>query len=79
MNTQKPLDPFVGNLRAGIWLIGISCWIFGLTDRSIAAFADGYLTTPETLQVGTLLFLLVSWLFLKPNSFRVLPRNEGSI
>jgi hypothetical protein len=46
MNDQQPSDSkeFVGNLKNGIWLFGLSSWLFGITDRSIASFADGYLS-----------------------------------
>jgi len=45
---------------------GIPSWLFGITDRSIASFADGYLSTIELFQLFTASFLFMSWLYLKP-------------
>jgi len=52
--------------QKSIWLLGIPSWLFGLTDRSIAAFADGYLSTVELLHLVMTSFFFVGWLFLKP-------------
>ncbi|MBW4554751.1 MAG: hypothetical protein KME59_02200 [Trichormus sp. ATA11-4-KO1] len=57
---------FISKLRTGVWLFGIPSWIFGITDRSWAAFADGYLSTMEVFQLLTTSFFFVSWLYLKP-------------
>ncbi|MFB2919522.1 MULTISPECIES: hypothetical protein [Aerosakkonema] len=62
---------FLANLKSGIWLVGISSWLFGITDRSIAALADGYLSAIDIAQLFTAFFFFVSWLFLKPKSTRV--------
>ena len=45
MDKQKSPEAkaFIGNLKNGIWLFGISSWLFGITDRSIATLSDGYL------------------------------------
>ncbi len=64
------LLPFLASLKNGIWLLGISFWIFGLLDRSMAAFADGYLSAGDMAQLFTASFFFVSWLFLKPASPR---------
>ena len=58
---------FLGKLRNAIWLLGISCWLFGITDRSIASFSDGYLSAWDIIQLSTASFFFVSWLFLKPS------------
>lgn len=73
MNKQKPpeLYTFLGNLRNGIWLVGVSSWIFGITDRSIATLSDGYLSALDVTQLLTASFFFVSWLFLKPTSKQV--------
>jgi hypothetical protein len=62
---NKP-EPFLGNLRWGIWLLGISSWLFGIADRSLASLADGYLSALDITQLFTASFFFVSWLFLKP-------------
>lgn len=59
-------DPFSGNLKQGIWFFGVSSWLFGITDRSIACFSDGYLSAIDITQLFTASFFFVSWLFLKP-------------
>lgn len=71
-NKSVELAMFLGNLKNGIWLIGIPSWAFGIADRSLAAFADGYLSAMELTQLVTTAFLLVSWLYLKPEeSFNI--------
>jgi hypothetical protein len=67
-NKQQTLEQsvFFGKLRNAIWLLGISSWLFGITDRSIASFADGYLSAWDLIQLFTASFFFVSWLFLKP-------------
>jgi len=59
---------FLGSLRNGIWFIGISSWLFGISDRTIASLADGYLSAIDIIQLFTASFFFVSWLFLKPTS-----------
>lgn len=69
-NKQQELEKsvFLGKLRNAIWLLGISSWLFGITDRSIASFSDGYLSAWDIIQLATASFFFVSWLFLKPTS-----------
>jgi hypothetical protein len=70
MNNEQASDisAFLGNLKYGIWLLGISSWLFGITDRSIASLSDGYLSALDIVQLFTASFFFVSWLFLKPRS-----------
>ncbi len=63
---QPPKSDFLDKLRWGIWIVGISSWVFGITDRSFASFADGYLSAIDITQLFTASFFFVSWLFLKP-------------
>ena len=71
-NPPAQLATFVGNLRNGVWLIGIPSWLFGVTDRTIAAFADGYISAIELAQLFTAAFFLVGWISLKPEeSFNI--------
>ncbi|HEY9804386.1 MAG TPA: hypothetical protein V6D25_28900 [Leptolyngbyaceae cyanobacterium] len=65
---QAETREFVGNLKNGIWLFGLSSWVFGITDRSIASFADGYLSALDLTQLFTAATFFVAWLFLKPTS-----------
>ncbi|MDZ8262040.1 hypothetical protein [Nostoc sp. ChiQUE01b] len=57
---------FIDQIKSNIWLFGIPSWLFGITDRSIAAFVDGYLSPIEIFQLFTASFFFVSWLYLKP-------------
>jgi hypothetical protein len=57
---------FIDQIKSSIWLFGIPSWLFGITDRSIAAFADCYLSTIEIFQLFTTSLFFVSWLYLKP-------------
>jgi hypothetical protein len=65
---QTEMARFLGRLKSGIWLIGISSWLFGISDRTIASLADGYLSAIDIIQLFTASFFFVSWLFLKPSS-----------
>ncbi|MDB9376210.1 hypothetical protein [Nodularia sphaerocarpa] len=67
MTDKQPKNQqFVGNLKNGIWLFGLSSWVLGITDRSIASFADGYLSALDLTQLFTAATFLTAWLFLKP-------------
>ncbi len=68
-NEQQVIEQsiFLGKLRNAIWLLGVSSWLFGITDRSIASFSDGYLSALDIVQLFTASFFFVSWLFLKPS------------
>lgn len=68
MNNQQSSEAslFLGSLKNGIWFLGISSWLFGITDRSIASLSDGYLSALDIAQLFTAAFFFVSWLFLKP-------------
>jgi hypothetical protein len=68
--------PFLGNFKQGIWLLGVSFWVFGIIDRSIASFSDGYLSATDAVQLFTASFFFISWLFLKPT--RQLKVSESS-
>jgi hypothetical protein len=67
-SSEKPTegDQFTLQLKRGIWLIGILAWLFSLSDRGVAAFADGYLSPTEGLTVLAIALLFLSWLSLKP-------------
>ncbi len=64
----------LSRLRGGIWLFGVSAWLFGIIDRSIATLADGYLSALDITQLFTASFFFVSWLFLKPTAPKFLLR-----
>jgi hypothetical protein len=57
----------LATLKDSIWLLGIPCWVFGVSDRGLAAFADGYLSPTEILHLLTTSFFFMFWLFLKPD------------
>lgn len=58
---------FLGTPKQRIWLLGVSFWVFGIIDRSIAIFSDGYLSALDLIQLLTASFFFVGWLFLKPS------------
>lgn len=74
MNSNQSKNTFVevdiailiDKIKNGIWLFGIPSWLFGITDRSFAAFTDGYVSTLEIFQLFTASFFFFSWLYLKP-------------
>ena len=66
MNKQENIENFPLTLRKAIWLIGTSSWIFGISDRTLASFADSYISATDLIQLCTASFFFVSWLFLKP-------------
>ncbi|MCG6136012.1 MAG: hypothetical protein MET45_15380 [Nostoc sp. LLA-1] len=59
---------FISKFKTGIWLVGIPSWIFGITDRSVDALADGYLSGGEIFQLFTTSLFFLSWLYLKPET-----------
>ncbi len=65
-NQYEDLSILVVKLKNRIWNLGIPSWLFGITDRSVASFADGYLSAIELFQIITASFLFLSWLYLKP-------------
>lgn len=68
MNNQQisEISVFLAKFKNRIWLFGILSWLFGITDRSIASFADGYLSAIDLMQLFTALLFFASWLYLKP-------------
>lgn len=65
-NSSLEISLSVAKLRNSIWVLGIPSWLFGITDRSLAAFADGYLSAIEIIHLFTAFFFFVSWLSLRP-------------
>lgn len=68
MNNEQKSEAsvFLASLKNAIWLLGVSSWLFGITDRSIASLSDGYLSALDIIQLFTASFFFMSWLFLKP-------------
>ena len=67
-NKVKEIAFLIGRVRSGIWLFGIPSWLFGISDRSFAAFADGYISVIEVVQLFTASLFFASWLFLRPEN-----------
>ncbi len=59
--------PFLFKLRSGIWILGIAAWVFGIADRSVALLSDGAPSGSDLLQILTISFFFISWLYLKPD------------
>jgi hypothetical protein len=66
MSKPKKVENFPQTLKRGIWILGTSSWLFGISDRSLASLADGYLSAIDIVQLCTASFFFVSWLFLRP-------------
>lgn len=66
MNGQKKEENFSQTLKKGIWILGTSSWLFGISDRTLASIADGYISAIDLIQLCTASFFFVSWLFLRP-------------
>jgi hypothetical protein len=77
-NHSSEPAPFLGTLRNGLWLFGVSCWLFGVIDRSVASFADGYLSPLDSVQLFTAIALFISWLFLKPSSLKLWVHGDSN-
>lgn len=58
--------------KNAIWLLGATAWFFGIVDRAVAAFADGYLSWQDGIQLGAVIVFFLCWFYLKPRS------NSGS-
>ncbi|MCY7320581.1 MAG: hypothetical protein LH660_01970 [Phormidesmis sp. CAN_BIN36] len=63
---NSDLMAFLMSLKNGIWILGVSSWIFGIGDRSIATLSDGYLSALDIVQLFTASFFFIGWLILKP-------------
>jgi hypothetical protein len=75
---QLDIAWFILRLKNGVWFFGIPSFLFGITDRSVAAFADGYLSPIEIIHIFTASFFFLTWLYLKPEqSFE--PNDVDSI
>jgi hypothetical protein len=66
MKKPQKVENFSQTLKKGIWILGTSSWVFGISDRSLASLADGYLSAIDIVQLCTASFFFVSWLFLRP-------------
>ncbi|NDJ25098.1 hypothetical protein GS682_26335 [Nostoc sp. B(2019)] len=66
LSIEVEIALIIDKLKNCVWLFGIPSWLFGITDRSIAAFSDGYLSPIEVFQLFTASFFFLSWLYLKP-------------
>lgn len=62
--------------RRGLWHLGIPAWLFGMTDRGWAIFANGSFSLDEFVSFLTISGLFVCWLSLKPDS--AIDRDLGS-
>ncbi|GAX36013.1 hypothetical protein [Nodularia sp. NIES-3585] len=61
------LAVFISKFKTGIWLLGIPAWIYGIVDRSLDAYTDGYLSSLEFFHLLTTTLFFLSWLYLKPD------------
>lgn len=68
MNSDRSIETalYFNKFKSSLWALGIPSWLFGITDRGLAAFADGYLSAIEIAHLFTAFFFFGSWLLLKP-------------
>lgn len=69
---------FLYQLRFGLWSFGISGFVFGLSDRTIATLADGYPGAIDLMQLFTAGFFFFCWLVLKPELRKVEVKSVDS-
>jgi hypothetical protein len=62
------IDTSVNGVRNSIWILGILFLLFGATDRAITIYADGFVSFTEFLQLVIPSFLLLGWLYLRPEA-----------
>jgi hypothetical protein len=62
----RKISLFVHTVKSVIWFVGIPSWLFAISDRTLAIFAKGHLSILEFVQLLTIVFFFVSWLYLKP-------------
>ncbi|MDX2240627.1 MAG: hypothetical protein NW224_08090 [Leptolyngbyaceae cyanobacterium bins.302] len=70
----------LNTLRNSIWIIGILSCFYGVVDRVIAIFADNYVSYWEFTSFLIPVFLLFSWVILKPEiieNFSTIEQLEG--
>lgn len=65
-NPSEEISLLLAKLKNSVWVLGIPSWVFGITDRSLASFADGYLSAIEVIHLFTASLFFLSWLYLKP-------------
>ncbi len=67
-DSSVELAVFISKFKTSIWLLGIPAWIYGIVERSLNTFADGYLSSLEFFHLLTTSLFFLSWLYLKPET-----------
>jgi hypothetical protein len=72
MTSKRPVEffPLIGRLKQSIWFLGVSSWLFGVADRTLAALSDGILSALDIGQLLTTSLCLLGWIFLKPKRWK---------
>ena len=55
-------------IRNGVWYVGVTAFLIGLTDRAIATLADATISAIDLIQLFTAALVFVGWLFFSPHS-----------
>jgi hypothetical protein len=55
-------------IRWVVWIGGCCLWIFGLCDRSIAAWTDHLISALDIVLLGTAAIVALGWVLLIPTS-----------
>lgn len=56
----------IAPIRLGVWSLGVVSWLFGITERSQSAWADGVISASDLVLLFTAIFFFACWLFLFP-------------
>ncbi len=66
MNSDHGKHSAIAPVKMGVWSLGVASWMFGITERSLAASVDGIVTASDLVLLFTAGFFFVGWLFLFP-------------
>jgi pimeloyl-ACP methyl ester carboxylesterase len=61
-------EPFLTQFRSDLWEFGNLAWALAIADRFLMIFLDRTATAIDIIQIFTISFLAVCWLFLNPDS-----------
>jgi hypothetical protein len=56
----------INSIRTNIWILGNILLSFGVFDRAVSIYSDGFVTGQEFVQLVIPALLLVCWFYLKP-------------
>lgn len=80
-NTSSKASLLATQLQGSIWNFGIFCWVFAVSERSYAFFADGNSFAMKLAQLFLVSLLLIAWICLKPKRLKTegQPQSMGAV